>query len=84
MSAIALQIDEMAKHKGRPKKDAIKRTFRIDRLNMAMLRIYAEQNAIDMTAALNQMIRKNLTAAGLVQAAQDLIEEEDRMEESDN
>lgn len=66
---------------GRPKKpNSVKHTFRFETVNLEMLKIYAERNCLDMTAALNMLLRQNLSAIGLMDEAKKRLEEERRQE----
>lgn len=61
---------------GRPKKKGgRKTTFWIEDVNSEMLRLFADRNAIDMTSALNLLLRQNLSAIGLMDEAQKRVRE---------
>lgn len=66
MTTLVIHKSPMAKPKGRPRKDAVRRTFRIDSVNLGMLITYADRNSLDVTAALNLLLRTNLSAIGLL------------------
>lgn len=71
---------------GRPRKTGgRKTTFWIEDINSEMLRIFAERNAIDMTSALNLLLRQNLSAIGLMDEAQKRVgERKDEQGDSDD
>jgi hypothetical protein len=63
------------KHMGRPKKiGGRKLTLWVDDINREMLRLYAERNFIDMTSALNMILRQTLSAAGVLEEATQIVQ----------
>lgn len=52
---------------GRPRKpNAVKRSYRFDTLNLAMLELYAERHCMDLTTAINSLLRQVLSSQGLL------------------
>lgn len=67
---------------GRPKKtNAVKRSYRFDKLNLAMLKIYADRHCMDITTAMNSLLRQTLVGQGLLEEGKAAVEEEDKEED---
>lgn len=63
---------------GRPKKtNAVKRSYRFDKLNLAMLKIYADRHCMDITTAMNSLLRQTLVGQGLLEEGKAAVEEEE-------
>jgi hypothetical protein len=71
-------IPKQPRDMGRPKKtNATKRSYRFDNLNMAMLEIYAERHCMDITTAMNFLLRQVLTGQGLMDEGRNRLAEKE-------